>query len=472
MNRESKMMKNTIIYFLGTFGSKALVFILLPLYTYYLSNEEYGHFDLIITTISFLIPIITLQVSEGAYRYLVECDIKIKQKEIIGNSLAITTKSIFIFNLIYFFITKLNLLNIKYNVLICLMINTNVIYTLIIQIIRGLKKNKLYAINGVMTTSITLILNIVFLKYLRMGLRGLLIAQIMGYVFVIAYSIIILSKEEYLLSVNKNVLLRQNLYEYSFPLILNSISWWFMNMSDRYIIKVFLSESANGIYAISTKLPLIVTMINQIFYLSWQESAINEYNSEDVSKFYTGVFKQYYSILLTSIIILLSISNILFEVLIGESFKEAYNYIPLLYLGSVFYAFSSFYGVIYDSSKNTRLSSISSCLGASINVIINILFIKKYGIQVASFSTMLSFLIMWIFRIITTRKYVKIDIDYKRFIILMSFVCVYVKLYYINNIVIMALRVIIGIIIFLYFNIEFIKSIIKTLGIKKSKSIY
>lgn len=70
MSKESTLVKNTIIYAVGNFGSKILSFLLLPFYTYYLSTDDYGYFDLITTTISLLTPIITFQIYDGLYRYL------------------------------------------------------------------------------------------------------------------------------------------------------------------------------------------------------------------------------------------------------------------------------------------------------------------------------------------------------------------------------------------------------------------
>ena len=69
-SKYTKLVKNTAIFAIGNFSTKILTFLIVPLYTYVLTTEEYGRIDLFTTTISFLVPIVTLQVQEALIRYL------------------------------------------------------------------------------------------------------------------------------------------------------------------------------------------------------------------------------------------------------------------------------------------------------------------------------------------------------------------------------------------------------------------
>lgn len=70
MSKEKQLIRNTIIYAIGNLGSKLLTFLLLPIYTAYLLESEYGSFDLIVNTVSLILPIITFQVTDGIYRFI------------------------------------------------------------------------------------------------------------------------------------------------------------------------------------------------------------------------------------------------------------------------------------------------------------------------------------------------------------------------------------------------------------------
>ena len=66
-----KLMKGTGIYAVGTFGTKILMFLMAPLYTYYLSPSEMGTYDVLLTTIGWIMPIISLQISDAVYRWII-----------------------------------------------------------------------------------------------------------------------------------------------------------------------------------------------------------------------------------------------------------------------------------------------------------------------------------------------------------------------------------------------------------------
>ena len=57
---------------IGQFSSKLLVFLLLPLYTSLLLPEEYGVFDLLVTSVTLLTPIFTLTVAESVLRFCLD----------------------------------------------------------------------------------------------------------------------------------------------------------------------------------------------------------------------------------------------------------------------------------------------------------------------------------------------------------------------------------------------------------------
>ena len=72
MEREKSLVKNTIILSIGNLFTKLITFFLLPLYTAILSTEEYGIVDLLNTLVSLLLPIVTFQIEQAVFRYLIE----------------------------------------------------------------------------------------------------------------------------------------------------------------------------------------------------------------------------------------------------------------------------------------------------------------------------------------------------------------------------------------------------------------
>ena len=69
MDRTKYLIKNTGILTISNFASKILVFLLVPLYTSVLSTSEYGTYDLIISTVALLMPVLTCNISDAVMRF-------------------------------------------------------------------------------------------------------------------------------------------------------------------------------------------------------------------------------------------------------------------------------------------------------------------------------------------------------------------------------------------------------------------
>lgn len=80
MDREKKIVKNTVAYTIGNFGSKILAYIMVLVYTHYITSAELGYYDVVITTISLFQPIILMMFDDGVYRWLVDDSQKTKKK--------------------------------------------------------------------------------------------------------------------------------------------------------------------------------------------------------------------------------------------------------------------------------------------------------------------------------------------------------------------------------------------------------
>ena len=72
MNREKQLVKNTVIITIGKICTQMISFFLLPLYTSILTTEEYGVVDLLNTLVSLFIPIVTFQIEQAVFRYLID----------------------------------------------------------------------------------------------------------------------------------------------------------------------------------------------------------------------------------------------------------------------------------------------------------------------------------------------------------------------------------------------------------------
>lgn len=458
--REKSFIKNTIIIFLSKFCTQFLSFFLLPFFTTLLSTEEYGYFDLYSTYAWLLAIFLTLQLENGIFRFLID---KRKNnngiKSIITNGITIILVQLIIFMIIYFICLKiLKIKNIEY---IFIMTLSTSLLNLMLQISRGLGKNIEYGLASIISGSSNVLLCILFIKYLSMKLSGIVLAYVFSNILALLFLIFKIKIYKYIsfsvLSKNKI----KELIKYSFPLIPNSISSWIMSISDKIMISFLLGVSFNGIYSVSTKFSLLISHIFNVFSLSWTESASMSNNDEDRSIYFSKIINIVFLLCSFMCLLILAAMPIIFKILIKEPYFDAYNYIPILICASFFELFSILIGGVFIALKLPKEIATTTILGGIINILINIFFMKKYGLIIASLSTLISYIYIALARYLKISKYVKIKLNYFNFFIITIMYIIIVAFYYSRSIIFSIVCEFMILIIFILMNHKFLIQYLK-----------
>ena len=173
-----KLILNTLTFAIGSFGSKILVLILVPLYTAVLSPAEYGTVDLIAQTANILIPIFTLTISEAALRFGLDAKDRERRKRIYTVCLRVLSIGLVLMAAIFPLLSRLDYLS-GQTLTLYVYVWTSSLRQLNMTFVRALEKVKLFALDGVICTLTMLLLNILFLLGFKWGMTGYLLAIIL-----------------------------------------------------------------------------------------------------------------------------------------------------------------------------------------------------------------------------------------------------------------------------------------------------
>ena len=178
MKSGSKLAKNTVIYAIGNFGTKILSYVMVLVYSYYITPEELGYYDVVLTTISMIQPLVIFQLNDGVFRFLIESE-KEQSKAIIGNS----TKFLCLTTLVteILFAVFCAFVNIQYALWVGLLLALTMFFILFQDIIRGLGLNKEYAFYGVLNSVVMLVMEVVGLMILHLGVEVLIVSKACAY---------------------------------------------------------------------------------------------------------------------------------------------------------------------------------------------------------------------------------------------------------------------------------------------------
>jgi hypothetical protein len=451
MSKGKDLAKNTAIVSIGKICTQLITFFLLPVYTAVLSNEEYGVVDLLNTLTSLLLPIATLQIEQGIFRYLLDCrENKEKQTTLI------TTVSKFILVqsaiCILIFLCASPFIHNEYKYFLMANLFMGILSSISLQICRGLGDNKTYAVGSFITGALTVILNVIFIVAFKWGAYGMLIATAISNLLCAIYVFVKKNIYKYIDIKQNDKKLLKDIIKYSVPLIPNMISWWIVSASDRTIISAVIGVAQNGIYSAANKFSGIFSTLYSVFNLTWTESASININSEDRDEFFSKIFDFIVRFFGSLCLGTIAVMPFVFGILVNEKFAESYYQIPILILGSVFNILVSFLGSVYVAKKLTKEIAKTSIIAAIINIVVNVALINQIGLYAASISTVIAYFAMFIYRWIDVKKYVSIKTNKTLIAVLSVSFLVAIITYYLKMKIISIVVLLAVIIIAIYIN--------------------
>ncbi len=405
MNKYKTLVSNTALMSIGTFGSKLLVFLMVRFYTGYLTTAQYGTADLITQTANLLLPIISLGVSNGVFRFAL--DSKLDKKSVFSTGLFTITFG----GLFFLVIAPLLMLTHQFDGYVWLIVvytMASCYHSLCSQYIRALGSTAFFAVQGIVNTSLVIVFNIAFLAFFDMGITGYVLSVVLADLL---SALLIFVREKLWRDITTKIdkQIFEDIIRYSIPMIPATVFWWVTSVSNRYLVNGFIGADANGIYAVAYKLPTFLTLISTVFMQAWQFSAVveSEKSREEHIDFFSKVWGSFQSVMFLVGGMCIAFSITLIKVLTTEDYYSAWQYVPMLSLAMVFSAFANFMGSVYIVEKRSKNSFLTTMVGAILNIILNLILIPSpLGVQGAAIATFLSYLLIFVIRAINVSKYI------------------------------------------------------------------
>ena len=399
--RNRYLAKNTFIFTLGNIGSKFISFILIPLYTNCLTTEQYGLVDLVATIATVAVPMVTLNIGEAIMRFGLDENADREKNTQIGIFMLAVAAVIgllflgsgIVYNQIYSYVGYVYFYIVSLAACQIFMCD-----------LRGKELLLKYSIGSILDTFLIAAFNILFLVGLQKGIQGYLLAYSLANLITAGYAFWAGKCKVRWTFPDRNLLWA--MAKYSVVLIPNSFMWWIMNSSDRLMVTAMVGAAANGIYAVSYKLPTIVSTLAGIFNQAWSYSAIREENAIDKTEYNNKTLRMLtgWSVLVG--LFVLAFTKPLLYFFVERSYFEAWKYTPYLVVGSVYMALGTFLSTSYTVHKDSFGFLSSGMFGAVINVILNFLTIPVWKVHGAASSTCISYIAVFVFRYNHTKKYI------------------------------------------------------------------
>ncbi len=407
-DKYSRLLSNTVLFGISSFSSKLLSFFLTRLYTGALAEADYGIVDLVQQSANFLIPLVSLGISNAVIRFGLEKNVS-KRGVFTGGLIAIGMG----FGVLLLFSPLINQIPLVRDqiVLLFLYVLISCLRTLCCQFTRAKLYTRLYAVDGILSVLYTVGFNILFLLVLKMGIVGYLLAIICADLLSIIGLTLLERLWRYIRFKKFNWTLYKDMLRYCLPLVPALMFWWVTSASDRYFIAFMRGPAENGLYAAAAKIPALLSLFSTIFTEAWQLSAVTDGQGHGRDRFFSQVFGAMAALVFVAGGALIYTCQFIMRILVAPGYFVAWRYVPILVLASVFSVLVNFLNSVYMVEKRSGLSLVTTMAGALLNLALNALMIPKFGPNGAAFATFLSYLLVFIIRAINTRRFIHIQFN-------------------------------------------------------------
>ena len=429
MGKYKRLFSNAAILGAGTFASKVLVLLLMPVYTRLLSTAEFGTADLITQTANLLLPLAAVGICDGIFRFTLDSGAD-KGKILSTGMVVLLCGSAVICGVtqgLRFFDTLKGHIG-----LIILYVVAANIHLAFANYIRAEGKNALFAIQGIINTALTIGLNILFLVVFDMGSTGYVLSVVVAdlcmcvLLFFVAKLYRVISPKKIDAAVAKDML------KFSIPYIPTTVMWLITSVSDRYIVTAYRSVEENGLYAVAYKLPTMISLVSGVFIEAWHFSAVKDADDEERADFFGTVYDNFMGVMFMCGSLIIAGAQIFTRILVSDAYFDSWQYVPVLVIATTFSALVSFMGSVYFLKKKSAVSMLTAMAGAVTNIVLNFILIPKYGAFGAAVATLICYILVYVIRAVNTRKYVRFNLHTVRVIINALLISVQTALWFVN----------------------------------------
>lgn len=418
MNSKIRHLMN---YIVGNFFTKGLAFISIPILTRLLTPEDYGIISLYESLVLVFMSIIGLGMSTGISRYYFE-----KQKD-----MEVFLKSNLLFLLIYGSIISLviyfaspeigNKINLDFKIIRLAIIGgaLRIIFDIYQRLLMSSKKSKEYNITGIVKSLVVLSITICLALILKEKFYSKIYATLsFGIMFFLVLIIKYRKKFNCLVIDSKHI---KYTLVYSVPLIPAILSNFILAQFDRIAISNITGNLANtGLYSFAYNVGMIqqvivLSVINTIRPYFYQHLNDGDYLKID------EMAKKYSKFIYISALGLILFSREVVVVMAKENYYEALDLVPIVVVGYVFVFFYTLYFQYASYSKKTGTISANTFIAGILNIYLNYKYIPIYGYKAAAFTTVVSYLVLFILHYCNSKynlkaKIIPLKVFFKDFI--------------------------------------------------------
>lgn len=434
---ENRLIKKTLLYFIGNASAKFIQAALIPVYAFFVSSEALGEFDYYSTLVSIFVVITFMATWEYVLKCLLNETDAVRRSEITNNVIALAFLGCAALIAIMTLLSFGGAVNSRAIVPVLLMLVANGFATEWQYFARSYGETKLYVKSGIAAAVVNLILILVLVCLFNLQTDGLVVSY-----FISQISIILIIEHQLKLFsgfslFDIHIIDIKKILKYSVPLILNLISLSLMTGVGRLLIMEELGASANGEYVFAMKFSAIITALGSVFTMASVEEAIIRSKSGRLTEYFSDLLSSLWRIVLALSICCIPAIALFYEFIPATEYSGSFYLVPVFILFADFNLLSTNHGALFQAIAKTRTIAVSTICGLAFTGSLSILSISRYGLTGVALSLCLGMLVTLLVRWLLGIRFCSYSIGFKAiipFIVFYIFESMILTRYGINSI--------------------------------------
>lgn len=432
-NPIKRLLGQTAVYGLSSIVGRLLNYLLVPLYTYVFADPaDYGVVSELYAWVAFLIVLLTFGMETTYFRFLQD---EVDKKKTFNNVLltVIGINVLFFLILLYFNNDIATFMlyegHNEYIILLGVIVGVDAITALPLAKLRSEEKALKFASIQFTSILVNIGLNLIFMLYLfdskrpEEGVLFILIANLCAS----------LVKPLFLMDSFTNLKfdfdwkVSKSMFIYAFPLVIAGFAGIINETLDRILLKQIIydplvpstlhtAEYEVGIYSACYKLAMLVTIILQAYRYAAEPFFFSQMKNENRNLIYVKVMNLFIAFVCL-IFLVVSLNIDIFKHFIrNENYWDGLKVVPILLLANVFLGIYYNQSIWYKLSGKTKFGAYIAIGGAIVTVLVNVIFIPKYGYMASAWATLLVYALQMIVSYLLGQKYYPIPYNTRKFI--------------------------------------------------------
>jgi O-antigen/teichoic acid export membrane protein len=412
------LLGNTLIYGLGNYGIKVIGFLLIPLYTRYLTPTDYGIMALVSMYTQVMFILMNLGQSFSLFRFYYDHDNDESRERVVAAAMWI----VLLFSLplasvpILFSGPLANRLLGDKTLWYMMAIGTGTVLCKVLlrmpfSLMRAGDESRRYASWSLARNGITTLLAVGLVAWIHLGATGVVLSQLLGE-FIMCLLLTRVTFRMLRAGFHWEDIKAQLLY--GLPLIPSGAAAFALDLVDRWFLKHYHSVSEVGIYSLGYRFGEILTFVVTAFQLSWPQFLFAHRKQEDAPQLYSHMTNYYTAFILFLWLGLAVAAPELIRLMATPAYYSAATVVPIVGFALALDGLTFMFNIGVLFAKKTVLRMVSICTAATVNIALNFLWIPKYGMMGAAWATLVGFLVQMVLTVTLSLRVFYVPYRYGR----------------------------------------------------------